>query len=92
MGAIAVSDELQCIIEREVAAGRAATATAFVEEAVLRLIEDAREEAEDIARVAAEGIADIKAGRFVTIASSKEHAAFFDGVMDRVRARRAAGK
>jgi predicted transcriptional regulator len=90
MGMIPLSDEVQRLVEREVAAGRASTPTAFVEAAVLRLTEEAQRQDEEMAEVAAEGIADIEAGRYVTIASEAEMRRLFDGMLERVRARRAA--
>jgi hypothetical protein len=87
MGMIPLSEELQRLVEREVAAGRAATPAAFVEEAVLRLIEDAHALDDEIARVAAEGIADIEAGRYVAITTEDEHRALAEDFKARLRAR-----
>ena len=67
MGGIQAADELQRVIERRVVEGRAASAAAFIEEAVLRLVDDARLEDEDIDRSVHAGIADIEAGRYTTV-------------------------
>ncbi len=72
MGAIRLTDELQHAIDRQVAEGRAASAAAFVEEAVLRLIEEARLEEAEITQVAQNGIADIEAGRFTMVRNPED--------------------
>jgi Arc/MetJ-type ribon-helix-helix transcriptional regulator len=72
MGAVQLPDELQRAIDRQVAEGRAASAAAFVEEAVLRLLDDARAEEDEIVAVAEAGIADIEAGRFITIETPED--------------------
>ncbi len=72
MGAIQVTDKLQRMIERQVAEGRAASATAFLEEAVLRLVDDARLEEAEIVGAAQAGIADIEAGRFTTVRTPED--------------------
>ena len=41
MGAVQLPDELQHVIEREVAEGRASSPAALVEEAVMRLVDAA---------------------------------------------------
>ncbi len=64
MGALHLPDELQRVIERQVAEGRATSAGAFLEEAVLRLIEDVCLEEEEIIAAAQAGIADVEAGRY----------------------------
>lgn len=72
MGAIQVTDELQGMIERQVAEGRAESATAFLEEAVRRPVEEARLEEAEIVGAAQAGIADIEAGRFTTVGTSED--------------------
>jgi len=72
MGAIQLPDELQHAIDQQVAEGRAESAAAFVEEAVLRLIDDINGEHDEIAAIIESGIADIEAGRFITIATPED--------------------
>ena len=57
MAEISLSDEVQRLIEREVAAGRAASPAAFVEGAVLRVLEADREQEAHLRRLVDEGVA-----------------------------------
>jgi predicted transcriptional regulator len=66
MAVVQLPDELQRVIETQVAEGWAASAAAFLEDAVRRLIDDARAEEDDIRAAAQAGVADIEAGRYVT--------------------------
>lgn len=91
MGMITLSDEIERLVRRAVESGLAATPREFVEAAVLRMLEDDRAEQEEILRVAAQGIADIEAGRFETVGSEAEMEQLFGGIMERVRASRAMG-
>lgn len=59
-------------MERQVAEGRTPSAAAFVKEAVLRLLDSALSEEEDIAAIASAGSADIEAGRYQTIATQED--------------------
>jgi predicted transcriptional regulator len=86
MGAINLRDDIQRAVEDQVAQGRAESATAFVEGAVVMLLEELRAEEEEILRVGAAGIADIEAGRFVEISSVEEHDRLMDEIKARVRA------
>jgi predicted transcriptional regulator len=88
MGMIQLSDEVHAAVEHAVARGLSSSATSLVEEAVMRLLEDMQLEQEEIARVAAEGIADIEAGRYVTITTAEEHRALMDDILANVRNRR----
>jgi antitoxin ParD1/3/4 len=90
MGSIQLPDELQRVIERQVAEGRAASAVAFLEEAVMRLVDDARAEEVEIAAAAQAGIADIEAGRYATVDTPGDERLLHDGLMARLRARLAA--
>ena len=72
MGAVQLPDELQCAIDRQVEQGRAPSVLAFVEEAVSRLIDDARAEEDDIAAAVEAGLADAKAGRYITVTSAED--------------------
>ncbi len=92
MGAVQLPDELQREIERQVAEGRATTMAAFLEEAVLRLIDDARLEGEEIHAAAHAGIDDIEAGRYTTVASSAESETLQECMMARLRASLSVGE
>ena len=54
--------ELQRVIGRQVAEGKAASASAFVEAAVRRLVDDARGEEDERLQVSEAGSAGIEAG------------------------------
>jgi Arc/MetJ-type ribon-helix-helix transcriptional regulator len=84
-------DELQRVIHREVAEGRAASAAAFLEEAVMRLVEDNATEDADIRAAVAAGDADVEAGRYRTIATASDERRLIDEVMARVRAGQSDG-
>jgi len=86
MGAVQLPDELQRVIERQVAEGRATSTAAFLEEAVLRLIDDARLEDDDIRGAAQAGIADVEAGRYTTVANAKERQRLQEHMTARLRA------
>src|SRR5579875_1079489 len=72
MGAVQLSDELERVIEQQVAEGRAKDQAAFLEEAVMRLVDDHRAEDEDIRRAIATGTADADAGHYTTIATPQD--------------------
>ena len=86
MGAVQLPDELQRAIERQVAEGRATSTAAFLEEAVLRLIDDARLEDDEIRGGARAGIADIEAGSYTTVATSEDRQRLLNRMMARLRA------
>jgi predicted transcriptional regulator len=91
MGVVQLPDELQRVIDRQVAEGRAASPTAFVEEAVMRLVEEAGAE-EDALQLAVEaGSADIEAGRYTTVATPEDEQHLQDGFAARLLARLSAG-
>lgn len=79
-------DELQRVINRQVAEGRAASTTAFLEEAVMRLVEDTAAEEADIHVAVVAGDADLAAGRYRTIATPDDERRLIDDLMARVRA------
>lgn len=85
MGAVQLSDELLRMIERQVDEGRAASASAFLEEAALRLMDDAYSEEEDVRRAAEAGIADMEAGRYVTITTQEDGERLHERVIARLR-------
>jgi predicted transcriptional regulator len=91
MGMIQLSDALQREVDRQVAEGHAASVEAFVHEAVMRLVDDARAEREEIEAVVAAGIADIEAGRYTLISTDEDRARVEARIMDRVKARLSSG-
>jgi Arc/MetJ-type ribon-helix-helix transcriptional regulator len=90
MSAVQLPDELQRAIERHVAEGRATSAAAFLEEAVLRLIDDAAREDDEIQSAAQAGVADMAAGQFSTIATPDDRRQLEDRMMAHLRAGLAA--
>jgi len=86
MGVVQLPDELQRVIERQVAEGRATSAAAFLEEAVLRLIDDARLEEQEVVAAAQAGTADIEAGRLTTISGPGDEQRLHERMMTRLRA------
>jgi Arc/MetJ-type ribon-helix-helix transcriptional regulator len=78
-------DDLQRVIDRHVAEGRAPSAAAFLEEAVMRLVEDNAAEDADIHAAVAAGDADVEAGRYRSITTPADERRFFDDLMARVR-------
>jgi Arc/MetJ-type ribon-helix-helix transcriptional regulator len=93
MGIIQVRlpEEIQEIIERQVAAGRVESADAYLVEAARRFAEDLEVEDEIVAEAKA-GIADAEAGRYVTIATPEDAEALHERTMVRLRDRLAADK
>jgi Arc/MetJ-type ribon-helix-helix transcriptional regulator len=86
---VRLPDEIQEIIDRQVAAGRVESADAYLVEAARRFAEDL--EAEDEIVVEAEpGIADAEAGRYLTIATPEVANALHERTMTRLRDRLAA--
>lgn len=85
MGAVHLSDELQRVIERQVREGRATSAAAFLEEAVLRLVEDTHSEEEDVRRAVQAGIADIEAGLYATVTTPEDGQLLHERMMVRLR-------
>jgi predicted transcriptional regulator len=90
MGAVQLSDEVERLIAGQVATGRAASLTAFLEEAVMRLVEDAQAEEEAILKASEAGLADMEAGRFITIATAEDRKHLQASLMADVRAGLAA--
>jgi Arc/MetJ-type ribon-helix-helix transcriptional regulator len=85
MGAVRLPDELQRVIERQVAEGRAASPTAFLEEAVRRLVDDTSTEEDELRRVVEAGSTDIDAGRYTTVATPEDGQRLQDGMVARLR-------
>lgn len=90
MGVVQLPDELQGVIERQVAQGRASSPLAFLEDAVMRLVEESAAEEDEILRSAEAGLADIAAGRFTTISTSYDQQQLHTRLMDRLKAPLAA--
>ena len=90
MGMVHLPDELQRVIDQEVAAGCAASPAAFLEAAVLRLADEASEEEDAIRQAAEAGLADIEAGRYTTVATPEDARALHERLMARVRDRLSA--
>lgn len=86
MGAVQLPDKLQRVIEREVAEGRARSTAAFLEEAVSRLIDDARSEEEEEVAAAQAGIADMETGRFTSVTTPEDGKRLHERVIARLRA------
>ena len=91
MGVVQLPDELQRVIERQVAEGRAASSAAFLEEAVRRLVDEATVEEGELLRAVEAGSADMEAGRYVTVATPEDERRVQDGMMTRLLARLSAG-
>ena len=85
MGAVQLPDELQRVIEQQVEEGRATSAAALLEEAVLRLVEDADAEDEETCKAARAGIADVAAGRYATVATPEDSQRIHERLMARLR-------
>ena len=85
MGVVQLSDGLQRVIERQVAEGRASSPTAFLEEAVMRLVDETSAEEDEVQRAVQDGSADIDAGRYRTVASPDDERRLHDDVMTRLR-------
>jgi Arc/MetJ-type ribon-helix-helix transcriptional regulator len=90
MAIVQLPDELERVIARQVAEGRAASASAFLEETVMRLVEEARSEEEDVAAAVQAGIADIETGRYTAVTSAEDERALRERMMARLRAHLAA--
>lgn len=90
MGVVQLPDELQRVIERQVAEGRAVSPAAFLEEAVMRLVDETRAEEGAVWQVAEAGLADIEAGRTTTVATPEDRRLPQERLMARLQARLAA--
>lgn len=87
MGMIQLPDDLQSVVERQVAEGRADSPAAFLEEAVRRLVDEAANEENDLRAVVEAGSADIQAGRYTIVTTSDDQQGVHDAMMARLRAR-----
>lgn len=91
MGVVQLPDGLQRVIERQVAEGRASSPTAFLEEAVMRLVDETSAEENEVQRAVQDGSADIDAGRYRTVASPDDERRLRDDVMTRLRSHLPSG-
>ena len=91
MGVIQVRlpDEVQRVIDRQVAEGRVVDVDTYLTEAARRYAEDLELEGELVSEAQA-GIADIEAGRYRTIATPADAEAWHQEKMARLRDRLAA--
>jgi predicted transcriptional regulator len=86
---VSLPDELQNLISRQVAEGRARNEAEFLLEAARRYAEDLDLEDEMVAEAEA-GIADADAGRYVTISTPEDAEAWHEQKMANLRNRLAA--
>lgn len=86
---VRLPDEIQAIIDRQIAAGRVESADAYLVEAARRFAADIEAEDEIVAEANA-GIASADAGFSVTIAAPAAAEAWHEQMMARVRDRLAA--
>ncbi len=86
---VRLPDEIQAIIDRQIAAGRVESADAYLLEAARRFAADIEVEDEIVSEANA-GIADAEAGRYVTIAGPESAEAWHVRMMTRLRDRLAA--
>ena len=78
------------MIEPQVAEGEAASPSAFLEEAVKRLVDEARSEEDELLRAVEAGSADIEAARYTTVATAEDERHRHHGMMARQQARLSA--
>ena len=91
MATIQVSDRLLGQIEAAVAAGQAASVAALVEEGMDFFLTMAGDDNPELDDAVARGIADIEAGRYVTLSSRAESKAYFAALLEEVRAEQSNG-
>jgi Arc/MetJ-type ribon-helix-helix transcriptional regulator len=72
MNVVQLPDDVKRIIDRQVAAGHAASEAEFLAAAVQRYAEALDSDEDEIVTAADEGIADIEAGRFELIAGADD--------------------
>lgn len=83
---IKLPDDLQSVIERQVAEGRAASESDYVTEAV-RFYADLLDSDNEIAEIVERADADSAAGLYVTVKTPADSDALHKAAMDRLRAR-----
>lgn len=91
MGVIQIQlpDQLQELVDRQVAEGRVASGSEFLLEAARRFAEEIALEDEIVAEAEA-GIADAESGRFVTVETPEDEVGLHERTMARLRERLAA--
>ena len=87
MGVIRLTDELQRVIERQVTEGKASSQAAFLEEAVMRLVDEAQAEEDELQEAVKAGSNDIDAGQYRMVSSPEDERRLRDGMMARLRTR-----
>lgn len=92
MGVVQLPDEIHRVVERQVAEGRASSTTAFLEEAVLRLVDACRLEEEELTTAVGAGLADLETQRYSTIATPEQGRDLHEAMMRRLRAHLAADR
>ena len=85
MGVLQLPDELERVIGRQVAAGRAASPAAFPEEAVTRLVDETHAKEDEIRQTIEAGLTDIKAGRYTTMATQEDEQLLRERLMAKLR-------
>ncbi len=88
---VKLPEDIQEIIDRQVAAGRVESVDAYLLEAARRFAEDLEVEDEIVAEAEA-GIADAEAGHYTTITAPEDAEALHERTMARLRDRLAADK
>lgn len=80
MRAVRVSDEVEGIVDRHVAAGTASSGEEFVEQAVRLYAEYLNDNEAELLAAAREGLDAIQRGDYTSIETPEDTAAFWDGV------------
>jgi Arc/MetJ-type ribon-helix-helix transcriptional regulator len=88
---VQLPEQLQQVIDRQVAQGRVASETEFLLEAARRFAEDIVFEDEIVAEAVA-GIRDADTGRFTFVETPEDEAALHERTMARLRERLAADR
>jgi Arc/MetJ-type ribon-helix-helix transcriptional regulator len=83
---VQLPEQIQQVIDRQVAAGLVASRSEFLVEAARRFVEDIALE-DEIAAETNAGIADAEAGRFVIIATPEDAAKLHERTMMRLQSR-----
>ncbi|HEY1931310.1 MAG TPA: hypothetical protein VGG99_04800 [Acetobacteraceae bacterium] len=83
MRTVRVSDEVKEIVDRHVASGSAPSGVAFVEEAIRLYAERLEDDEDELIAAAAEGMAAIERGDYVTISSAEDVEALRERVWNR---------
>ena len=86
---VRLPEQLQDVVDRQVAEGRIASRDAFLVEAARRFADEIALE-DDLRAEAAAGIADVEKGRFIAVDAPADVAALHEATMARLRARLAA--